>query len=169
MRAFKGCLSLLGMLIFLGAYCDPLPPVPEANESPVARLLWPQIWAQDEAAPFDASESDDANGPLSRIAINFGDGSVEQESDDGYFQHLYPAPGTFEVRLIVEDEEGFSAELLGDIVIVEELDKPSCSCDLPCFEPGLCTRDGCFLSGVSSQAAEDDASAPIPSDLVACP
>jgi hypothetical protein len=157
------------LLLCMGNICqNPIPP-PDSNIEPVARLIWPQTWSVEEPAPFDASESSDSDGQIDRISMNFGDGSSEQGSADGHFEHLYPAPGSFELRLTVEDDLGGISEILADVVVVTDLDKPSCGCDEPCFDPAECTSDGCFLSGISDDAPENDFPAPVIPDTLACP
>ena len=66
------------------------------NREPVARLVWPQRWVQGAGAPFDASGSEDLDGLLVRWSASFGDGTPEQDSDTGLFEHLYAAAGSFD-------------------------------------------------------------------------
>jgi len=135
--------------------CSPgeVPP-PEDNEAPVARLIWPQRWLQDEPAPFDATGSADLDGIITRWSASFGDATPEQDSTDGTFEHLYVAAGSFDVRVEVEDDAGDTAEVVGTVVVVDGIDDPSCSCDLPCFDDGVCTDAGCFLADMSEEATD---------------
>ncbi len=162
--------SLLGA-VWLSASCAPPPEPPdEENLAPTAALLWPQRWSTEAAAPFDASASHDADGVLDRVTLSFGDGTPDQDRADGVFEHLYTAPGSYDVRLEVEDEDGARAEVLGTVVVVDRIDDPPCSCDLPCFDDAVCTARGCFLSDASADEATDggvDARPPVPDPL--CP
>jgi hypothetical protein len=129
-------------------------PPPEDNREPVARLIWPQRWVQDEPAPFDATGSADTDGVIVRWSASFGDGAPEVDSSDGTFEHLYTTAGTFDVRMEVEDDVGATAEVVGTVVVVDRIDDPACSCDLPCFDEAVCTGDGCFLAGMSEEESD---------------
>lgn len=164
-------LSVVGGLLFgvglsLSSSCAP-PPVEEPeNVGPIAHLVWPQRWSTDAPAPFDASASVDDDGFLARLTLSFGDGSPEQDRADGRFEHLYTAPGSYDVRLEVVDDDGAVAEVLGTVVVVDRIDDPPCSCALPCFDDAVCTDEGCFLAA----ASEDLDGGPGPSlDELACP
>lgn len=149
--ALSRALTALGLLV-IGASvgCAP-PPIDEdgTNLQPVAHLVWPQRWSTDEAAPFDASASEDPDGRLARVTLSFGDGTPDQDALDGTFEHLYTAPGSYDVRLEVVDDDGATAEVLGTVVVVDRIDDPPCSCELPCFDDAVCTDDGCFLAAAS--------------------
>jgi hypothetical protein len=129
-------------------------PAEEKNLPPVARFLWPQLWAASEPAPFDATESYDPDGELVRLSVAFGDGTLEQDRPAGLFEHLYTAPGSYDVRLEVEDDDGELAEVVGTVVVVARLADPPCSCELPCFDDAVCTAAGCFLAGLSDDDEE---------------
>lgn len=116
------------------------------NEDPVARLVWPQLWLVTEPVPFDASASEDADGLIGEHTLVFGDGTEAQTSLDGHFEHLYASPGSFEFRLEVRDDNGAPAELVGTVVVVERLDDPLCTCQLPCLDDAVCTSEGCFYA-----------------------
>lgn len=150
--------------------CTPPPDLPDAdNVEPVARLVWPQRWTTEEAAPFDASLSADPDGLVERMSLSFGDGTPEQDRADGVFEHLYAAPGAYDVRLEVEDDDGAMAEVIGTVVVVERIDDPPCSCDTPCFGDAVCTAEGCFLSGVSLDEDVDGGQPPVIADPISCP
>ena len=128
---------------------------PPANEVPVARLLFPQLWPLQEPALFDASSSFDFDGDLVRVSLNFGDGTPEVSLLDGVFEHVYPNPGAFEVRLEIEDDSGAISEANGSIVIADRIDDPACSCDQPCFDDGQCDVQSrrCFVGAQSADEA----------------
>jgi hypothetical protein len=146
-----------------------LPPPEDDNREPIARLVWPQRWLQGAAAPFDGTGSDDLDGLLVRWSASFGDGTPEQDSDDGTFEHLYTAAGSFDVRLEVEDDRGATAEVLGTVVIVDRIDDPPCSCELACFDDGVCTADGCFHADMSEEATDETGPAPEVGGALTCP
>ncbi len=143
--------------------------LPDENEPPVARLLFPQLWPVQEAAPFDASDSFDFDGDLVRITMNFGDGTPEISLLDGVFEHAYPAAGSFEVRLEVEDDAGERAEVLGTVVIADRVDDPGCSCGFSCLDDGVCDRDlrRWFLGG-QSEDPDDIGGPPVPPNVLNC-
>lgn len=151
----------------LGSSCAPPVEEEDENRPPLAHLVWPQRWTTDAPAPFDASASRDEDGFLERVSLSFGDGSPEQERLDGVFEHLYTAPGSYDVRLEVVDDDGAVAEVLGTVVVVERIDDPPCSCELPCFGEAVCTAEGCFLEGVSEELADGGPSATF--DELECP
>src|SRR5690606_34832928 len=89
------------------------------------------------------------------VTLSFGDGTPDQDRADGIFEHLYTAPGAYDVRLEVVDADGAAAEVIGTVVVVDRIDDPPCTCELPCFEDAVCTDDGCFLAGASAGGDED--------------
>ena len=141
---------------------------PPDNREPIARLVWPQRWLQGAGAPFDATGSEDVDGLLVRWSASFGDGTPEQDSADGTFEHLYSAAGSFDVRLEVEDDVGATAEVIGTVVVVDRMDEPPCSCELPCFEAAVCTADGCFDAAMSEEATEETGPPPVVIGAVEC-
>lgn len=159
--AWAGRAAIAACCMGLLAACTPgeVPP-PDDNQAPVARLIWPQRWLQEAPAPFDATGSADLDGIITRWTASFGDATPEQDSTDGMFEHLYVAPGSFDVRLEVEDDSGDTAEVVGTVVVVDRIDDPPCSCDLPCFDDAACTGDGCFLAEMSEE--ETDLTGPPP-------
>ena len=169
---FRGGASLALVLPLCGAgfiACGPpAEPGQVDNEPPIARATWPQRWPVDAPVPFDASTSEDVDGRLVRVSALFGDGSYEQTSRDARFEHLYAASGTYEVRVEVEDEAGDTAELIGRIVVVDRVEDPACSCELPCLDDGICTERGCFLAAVSEGVPDGFEGAPRLDDAVAC-
>lgn len=143
-------LLLLALLPLLSAaLCGPPPDVPPQNEEPIARVVWPQIWPVDEPVPFDATASDDPEAAIDSFRMTFGDGSEQQENTGGVFEHLYAQPGSYDFLLRVRDEGGLIAELTGNVVVVTRTDDPICSCTLPCFEPAVCTSEGCYLASTT--------------------
>lgn len=167
MRA-RGLLAALAAIAAV-AGCDPeeLPP-PEDNRAPVARLVWPQRWVQGEPAPFDATESEDLDGIVTRWSASFGDATPEQDSPDGTFEHLYVAPGTFDVRVEVEDDAGATAEVVGTVVVVDRIDEPACDCDTPCFDDAVCAQEGCFLVGMSEEETDFTGPPPVVGNELDC-
>ncbi len=84
------------------------------NEAPIARFTAAPI---EGSAPlsvsFDASSSYDPDGSIRSYRWAFGDGS----SGAGRFvSHLYSAPGTYTVRLTVEDERQAASSAILDVV-----------------------------------------------------
>lgn len=148
------------------ALCEGPPDVPPVNQDPVARLVWPQLWPVDEPVPFDATSSEDPEFAIDAFRMTFGDGTEQQENASGVFEHLYAEPGSYDFLLRVRDEGGLIAEVSGNVVVVNEVDDPVCSCTLPCFDDATCTSSGCYLATTS----EADGGVPdAPGDAVTCP
>lgn len=169
--SFRRCSSLAlavcAASLSLSMSCAPPPsPDEDVNLSPVARLSWPQRWSTEEPAPFNAGASEDPDGLLDRVTLSFGDGTPDQDALDGTFEHLYTAPGSYDVRLEVVDDDGARAEVLGTVVVVDRIDDPPCSCELPCFDDAVCTVDGCFLSAESEPSDGGPDARPPPSGVV---
>jgi len=94
-----------------------LPPVPALDVG----TLEPEAG---EPITFDASASSDADGEIVEIWWDFGDGEValgEQVS------HRYERPGTYEVVLIVADDNGATATLVRPIAVLEAASTPVAS------------------------------------------
>ena len=126
--------ALTALTVLCAASCGPEePPPPFPNEPPIARAVWPQRWPVFVPVPLDAAASEDVDGRLVRISATFGDGGFEQTRADGRFEHLYAAPGTYDVRVEVEDDGALVAELIGTVVVVDEVEEPACTCALPCL------------------------------------
>ncbi|MCP4500638.1 MAG: PKD domain-containing protein [Deltaproteobacteria bacterium] len=142
------------LLLLSSASCIDEEPQPEPdNLPPIAQAWIPQIWHLQEEVPVDASVSFDPDGRITSIIATFGDGNEEIERQDGIFAHLFPSPGSFAIRIDVTDDDGAVSTLSGQVVVVERLDDPVCSCELPCFSGGICAQGVCF-EGKTSDSDE---------------
>ncbi len=81
-----------------------------ANQAPVAQFTFsPTSPAPGEWVQFDASASYDPDGNIVSYQWDFnGDGTVDATGQVVY--HSYAAPGTYNVRLVVTDDQGASDE-----------------------------------------------------------
>lgn len=80
------------------------------NRGPVAAFTARPASAGYRTA-FDASGSADADGRVVRYGWEFGDGTVLRDGGPAP-RHVYAAPGTYQVRLTVTDDEGCSTALV---------------------------------------------------------
>jgi hypothetical protein len=135
--------------------CVPEPAELDVNVAPVARVVVPQLWPASVPATIDGSLSDDDDGDPLRFVVDWGDGTPAAEDDDGIAQHVYGAPGTFALELVVEDPAALSSRVQASVVIVGD-DDSGCSCELGCFDDAVCTTGGCLLF----RSALDDDEAP---------
>ncbi len=76
------------------------------NDPPVAKFETRNRGAVGETMTFDASESFDPDGELTAYFWDFGDNS---EGRGAKVTHAYKLPGTYHVRLTVEDDSGTSS------------------------------------------------------------
>ena len=76
------------------------------NQAPVARFEVTGAPAG-SAVVFDASSASDADGSITRYDWDFGDGTTLMNGGP-QVAHVYAHPGTYEVRLVVTDNEGAS-------------------------------------------------------------
>jgi len=107
---------------------EPESPAPEpepvpANEPPIAALRFqPEGPVMGEAIRFDASESRDPDGTLTRYEWDWtNDGVFDRESTDPRVRHLYARPGEYTVRVRVTDDRGATAEAVTTLVVREGL------------------------------------------------
>jgi hypothetical protein len=76
---------------------------PQANLPPHGELILDHPTAKAGAGlGYEASYSD-ADGHVVKVQIDFGDGTT---SDDPIGQHTYAAPGIYQVRMTVTDDDG---------------------------------------------------------------
>lgn len=75
-----------------------------------------------EPVEFDASASSDPDGTIESYGWDFGDGS---QSNGPSPSHSYAQSGTYEVTLVVTDDEGAKAEAAQSIEIAEALPQDS--------------------------------------------
>lgn len=76
------------------------------NQSPVARFD-AAVAPAGSAVSFDASTASDPDGSITRYDWDFGDGTTLPDGGP-QVAHVYAQPGTYEVRLVVTDNEGAS-------------------------------------------------------------
>jgi DNA-binding beta-propeller fold protein YncE len=76
------------------------------NQAPVARFEVAGAPAG-SAVVFDASSASDADGSITRYDWDFGDGNTLANGGP-QVAHVYGQPGTYEVKLVVTDNEGAS-------------------------------------------------------------
>ena len=76
------------------------------SQPPVAAFLATPTYVQEgQLVEFNARNSRDEDGRVVRYLWNFGDGSWAETSDPDT-THRYSKAGTYEVRLVVEDDYG---------------------------------------------------------------
>ncbi len=105
-----------------GTPTDPDPtPDPVPNVPPTASFTFtPQAGLLPLDVVFNASASADSDGTIVSYKWDFGDGSIGEGVNP---THRYQAKGTFNIKLIVTDDKGATAEATGQIV-VKGLEKP---------------------------------------------
>lgn len=114
--------TVLGLLGVLGACgggggdapVPPPPPPPAANQAPSARFDAPAEGVAGQPVSFDGRASSDPEGSTLRFTWQFGDGTAAGAAQ---VAHLYPAAGTYAVRLVVHDADGASAELVRNVTV----------------------------------------------------
>ncbi len=89
-------------------YYDVSPPVPVFSYNP-------QTPSINETVTFDASDSYDPDGTISRYDWDFGDGSVDQGVA---VVHSYTEPGTYMVELTVTDSDGLNDTATADLTVI---------------------------------------------------
>ena len=157
---------LLGLVL---AAFSCAPPAEEIeNQSPFALLQWPERWPVSQEVPFDARGSDDIDGTLVFIEMNFGDGTPSQERREGTFAHAYQSAGTYGFRLRIRDDAGAESELTGNVVVVDRLEEAQCSCELSCLGGGVCAESGCYQQHESEGAVDEGLGHFELEDLVGC-
>lgn len=147
--------ALTTLVLTTAAGCLPLSSPREINHGPTARVVVPQLWPASVPVTIDGSLSDDEDGDALRFVVHWGDGTSVAYDDDGIAQHLYPAPGTFALELLVEDIAAVSSRVQASVVIVGD-DDSGCTCELGCFDDAVCTDRGCLLF----RSAVEDEEAP---------
>jgi DNA-binding beta-propeller fold protein YncE len=76
------------------------------NQAPLASFV-PAAGSAGSATRFDASSARDPDGTIVRYDWDFGDGTVLPDGGPAP-EHVYTAPGTYTVTLVVTDNEGAS-------------------------------------------------------------
>lgn len=97
----------------IARYCDIYenrPPVPSFTWSP----LYPGV---NETVIFDGSASYDPEGAITSWIWEFGDGRTVAGPDNPIIEHAYQEPGSYTVRLTIEDNLGASASIEKTIAI----------------------------------------------------
>ncbi|MFD1547309.1 beta-propeller fold lactonase family protein [Nonomuraea guangzhouensis] len=105
-----------------GELIQPGPPVPTGGKRPAFQSLAVQPNQGPQAvlsvseptgleAGFDASTSPDPDGRVVRYDWTFGDGTVLKDGGPRP-THRFPAPGTYQVTVVVTDNEGCSTDLI---------------------------------------------------------
>jgi len=85
------------------------------NAPPTARAGVDRRAAVDEVLTFDGARSTDVDGEITSWHWDFGDG----ESAEGpVVEHVFAAPGTYEVRLTVSDDAGVANSTDSDSLLV---------------------------------------------------
>lgn len=105
---------------------QPPPPPPPPNEPPIAIFSFtPVIPKVGEVVTFDASASIDPDGTITNYRWDLGDGTVLEGPDQAMTTHVYESAGTFQVTLVVVDDQGAESLPQSLTIVVEELPPPS--------------------------------------------
>lgn len=92
------------------AACDETPTEPD-NQAPTATF---SETCTDLSCSFSGSGSSDSDGTIVGYAWEFGDGAT---GAGAAASHVYAAPGTYEVRLTVTDDDGASSVSARDVTV----------------------------------------------------
>ncbi len=89
------------------------------NISPTADF---SFQCSERSCEFDATDSQDSDGTIASYAWNFGD---SESGSTPTISHTFAADGTYEVTLIVTDNEGATDNIVRDVTVVTGGDSPS--------------------------------------------
>jgi PKD repeat protein len=105
---------------------QPPPPPPPPNELPVAVFFFtPESPKVEETVTFNATASLDPDGTITNYRWNLGDGTVLEGPDKAVITYAYESAGTFQVVLIVVDDQGAESAPFVLTITVEELPPPT--------------------------------------------
>ena len=104
----------------------PPPPPPPTNKRPVADFVFsPTNPMVGDSVTLDASTSSDPDGTVENYRWNLADGTVLEGPDKEIITHAYEHAGTFQVNLVVEDDQGEASRTKSVTITVQELPPPS--------------------------------------------
>jgi PKD repeat protein len=102
------------------------PPPPPENTPPIAVFFFsPANPKVGETITLDASASIDLDGSIVNYRWNLGDGTVLEGPDKAVITHAYESAGTFQVTLVVVDDQGAESAPFALTITVEELPPPT--------------------------------------------
>ena len=106
--------------------------VPIDNDPPIARISGDDVAETDEPIVLDASSSSDPDGTISFIHWSFDDGT--SIINDYTPAHVYSEAGTYNISLIVIDDNGSSSSVTKKINVQEQKnDPPVANCNGPYY------------------------------------
>lgn len=98
------------------------PPTPQPDQPPIPIINAPSKARVGDIITFDSSQTISAN-PIARNVWEFGDGTRIDNSIK--IQHVYLKPGTYRVKLTVEDNRGFKEVAFHNIRIRDVRPEPT--------------------------------------------
>ncbi len=98
----------------------PLPVIP-----PTANIQGSSSGYVGEPVTFDASTSTQGSSPIVSYSWNFGDGTIAGPSSSPQATTLYNQPGTYQVSVIVTDQDGQSSSATMAVTINAKVTMPS--------------------------------------------
>jgi PKD repeat protein len=114
------------LTITVAGTTPPPPPPPPTNERPVANFSFSPVSPKvGEVITFNASTSSDPDGTIANYRWSFGDGAMLEGPDKVSATHSYQNPGTFQVTLYVQDDQGALSAPQVVIVTVEAPPPPT--------------------------------------------
>lgn len=128
--------AALGWVIWTGALgCAPLPH---------AALTGPDCVVAGTSLTLDASASTPARRPIHSYRFDFGDGSAPLQATSPKVTHRYPATGTYDVVVVVTDEDGQQARAAHRVGVEED----ALACGVALEGRGRLSVDACLFNGV---------------------
>lgn len=100
-----------------------------SNHAPFANVGGPYQGRINESIIFNASRSYDSDGSILSYVWSFGDNS---SGTGPSFTHIYTAPGSYQVTVLVTDNDGASSRASTSIIIIQsssQVDNPSGNID----------------------------------------